>query len=363
MPVFALDARSGSTVTIAKGEVVDGDLYVAGRTVIVDGTINGDFWACGRAITVNGIVRGGVVALGEMILIRGDVGRSVRAAGRILTIGGSVDGDVVVGASRVHVTRAAGIENDLVFGARKTRVDGPVGGSISGGGGEVTLSNEVKGDVKLRVERLALLPTTDVQGDLTYTSEQEADIQSGAQIAGETTHKLPEVREKRGRPFPGVVGRVIGFLMALLAGLLVILLAPTRLKSIAETLRTRPGPSAGWGAIVLCATPVAVLIACITIVGIPVGLIALACYGIVIYLSQIPVGFLIGQWIIAYFKGVESRAMMFGALALGLVILRLLRLIPYLGFFIGLAIILFGLGAIGVSEWRRNRGIREVTPA
>jgi len=40
---------------------------------------------------------------------------------------------------------------------------------------------------------------------------------------------------------------------------------------------------------------------------------------------------------------------MVGALALGLVILRLLRLIPYLGFFIGLAVILFGLGAVVVT--------------
>jgi hypothetical protein len=41
---------------------------------------------------------------------------------------------------------------------------------------------------------------------------------------------------------------------------------------------------------------------------------------------------------------------MIGALALGLVILTLLRLIPYLGFWIGLAVVLFGLGAVLVSE-------------
>jgi hypothetical protein len=45
---------------------------------------------------------------------------------------------------------------------------------------------------------------------------------------------------------------------------------------------------------------------------------------------------------------------MVGALALGLVILSLLKLILYLGFFIGLAIILFGLGAVVVAirKWR-----------
>jgi len=98
---------------------------------------------------------------------------------------------------------------------------------------------------------------------------------------------------------------------------------------------------------------------CITIIGIPLGLIALALWGIAIYLAQIPVGLFIGRWIIGHFKEVEGKAIMIGALALGLAILRLLRLIPHLGFFIGLAIILFGLGAVIVTLRRRRAEAKE----
>jgi hypothetical protein len=118
---------------------------------------------------------------------------------------------------------------------------------------------------------------------------------------------------------------------------------------MADTLRNKPWWSLGWGAIILFATPLAALIVCITIVGIPLGLIALALYGIAIYLSQIPVALFIGRWIIGYFAKADSRAVMVGALALGLAILCLLRMIPYAGFFIGLAAVLFGLGAALVS--------------
>ena len=45
--VLAFDARSGMDVTVASGEVVDDDLYVAAETIIIDGTINGDLWAAG----------------------------------------------------------------------------------------------------------------------------------------------------------------------------------------------------------------------------------------------------------------------------------------------------------------------------
>ena len=368
VPALAFDARSGATVTVASGETVDDDLYVGANTVIIDGTINGDLWAAGNTITINGIVNGSVMAVGRTVNINGDVGHAVRAAGETIIINSDISGDVMVGCSQASIPSTAKIGRDLLFGAGAVCIDGFVEGDIKGSAGEVTLSNGVKGNVELKVEGLTILPTADIQGNLTYTSEEEADIQSGAQIVGGITHKLPEVKEERAKAFPfalfsGILGKTIGFLMALIAGLVLILLAPRRLTSIAESIRTRPGPSAGWGAIILFLTPIAAIIVCITIIGIPVGLIALALWGIAIYLAQIPVGLFIGRWIIGHFRGVEGKTIMVGALALGLVIIKLLRLIPYLGFFIGLAIILFGLGAVVVSERRRRAEARAMTSA
>ena len=364
VPVLAFDARSGATVTVASGETVDDDLYVGANTVIIDGTINGDLWAAGSTITVNGVVNGSVMAAGRTVNINGDVGHAVRAGGETIIINGDVSGDVMVAGGDVNIASTARVGGDLLFGAGIARIDGLVMGDIKGGGSEVTISNGVKGNIALKVESLTILPTANIQGDLTYTCEEEADIQSGAQIGGMTTHNLPEVKEKRAKPFPfvlfsGIGGKVTGFIMALIAGLVIILLAPRRLTSIAESIRSRPGASAGWGALILFVTPIAAIIVCITIIGIPVGLIALALWGIAIYLAQIPVGLFIGRWIIGRFRGVEGKAIMVGALALGLVILKLLRLIPYLGFFIGLAVILFGLGAVVVSERGRRARARE----
>ncbi len=110
--------------------------------------------------------------------------------------------------------------------------------------------------------------------------------------------------------------------------------------------------SGGWGAIILFATPVAVIVTLITVVGVPVGLIGLILYGIGIYLSQIAVGLFIGYWIIGYFRKVETRGILVGALALGFTVLTLLKLIPYVGFPLWLATVLFGLGALLVSERR-----------
>ena len=357
--VLAFDARAGDTITVASGEVVDDDLYVGAETVIIDGTINGDLWAAGSKIIVNGIVTGSVMAVGQTIDISGDVGHAVRVAGATINIRGNVDGDLMVAGGEVNIASTAEIKGDLLLGAGNVRIDGLIEGDIKGGGGEVTISNGVEGDIELKVESLTILSTADIGGDLSYTSEDKADIRSGAQIGGVTTHKLPSVKEEPSIPFPfalfsGIVGKIIGFLMALIAGLVIILIAPRRLTSIAEAIRSRPGPSAGWGAMILFLTPIAAIIVCLTIVGIPVGLIALALWGIAIYLAQIPVGLLIGRLILGRFRAVEGKAITVGALALGLLILKLLGLIPYAGFVIGLATAIFGLGA-GVALIRMRR--------
>ena len=365
VPILAAELCSGDTVTIASEEVVDEDLYITGGNIIVDGTINGDLIVMGGTIAVNGTVNGDLVAAGGRIVvngtvldsimvaggtveINGEVTRTVRAAGGTLNISGNVGGDLVVAGGEVNVARTATIGGDLVFGAGTIRIDSLINGDIKGGGGEVTLTNGVGGDIELGVDQLIIASTANIQGNLTYVSKNEANIQSGAQIGGITTRKVPEVREPV-VPKPGIWVKVIAFLMTLLAGIVIIVITPKRAAAVATSIRHKPWLSLGWGAIILFATPIAAIITFITVIGAPVGLIGLTLYGIAIYLSQIAIGLFIGYWIIGSFSKVESRGVLIGALALGFAILTLLKLIPYVGFVMWLATALFGIGAMALS--------------
>ncbi len=358
-PVLAADLRSGDTIAVASGEVVDDDLYVAGETIVIDGTVNGDLWALGSTITVNGEIKGSIVAIGQTINVNGNVGHAVRLAGQSINISGNVSGDLIVFGSEANIASKVKIGGDMLFSAGNVRLNGPVDKDVKGSGSEVIVANVVGGDVELKVKNLTLTSSANVQGNLTYTSENEADIQSGAKVEGKTTHNMPEV--KKPAPFSGIVGKLIGFLMALVTGLIIILIIPGRSASVADSIRNKPWTSLGWGAVILFATPIAAIVVCITVIGIPVGLIALALYAIAIYISQVFVGLFIGRWIIGRFREVESRAIMVGALALGLIIITLLGLIPYLGFWIGLAVALFGLGAMLVSETTLRNESRQLS--
>lgn len=358
--VLAFDARSDDTVHITDGEVINDDLYTGANIITIDGTINGDVWAAARIISIGGLVDDSVMAIAQTINISGDIGHAVRVVGETVNISGNIAGDLFVAGNKITIADNVHIKGDLLFSAGAIHINGIVDGDIKGGGGEITIGGKVGGDINLEVSELTILSTADINGSLTYIGEDRAVIQTGAQINGITTHKLPEAKEDQSETFllalfSSIKTKFIGLLMALLAGLLIILIAPKRLASLAESISSRPGPSAGWGALMLFVTPIAAVVICITIVGLPVGLIALALWGIAIYLAQIPVGLFLGQWIISHFRDIEdTRGIMIGALAIGLIILKLLSLIPYLGFFIGLAVILFGLGSV-IAAIRRQK--------
>jgi cytoskeletal protein CcmA (bactofilin family) len=344
-----MDGRTGENVTIGSGEVVNGDLYAFGNNISIDGIVNGDIFAAGKTITINGIVNGGITVVGQIITVNGAVAHGARLAGQTINFSGSVDRDLVIAGSDANISGKAKVGDDLLLAAGTARVDGHVGGDIKGGAGEVSITDGVGGNVKINVNRLNIAPIANIKGDLTYISENEATIQSGAQIGGKVIHKLPEA-EKPAQPaiLKDLTGKALGFLMIFLIGLIIVLAAPKKLTSLTDVIRAYPWQSLGWGAVILFAIPLAAIFVCFTVIGIPLALITLLLYGIVIYLSQIPVALLIGLLIIKRSTQVESKGILIGALAVGLAILVVLRWLPFIGFLFGLVAVLFGLGTLVV---------------
>jgi len=186
-----------------------------------------------------------------------------------------------------------------------------------------------------------------VKGTVTYTERTETD--QGPRPGKEWRALGPLAF------FAGLTWKVIAYLMAFLTGLILILLAPWRMAGAATSIRTDTGPVAGYGAIALFVTPIAALVVCLTVIGLPLGIITLLLWGILLYLSQIPVSLFIGHAILGRNKPLESKGYMIGCLALGLLLLTLARAIPFVGFLVSLASGLFGLGAFVVTERRLRR--------
>jgi hypothetical protein len=123
-----------------------------------------------------------------------------------------------------------------------------------------------------------------------------------------------------------------------------------------DVVRTtnRAWSSCGIGMLVLPGVVLAAVLACVTIVGLAVGVVTLLLYLIAIFSAQIFVGAWIGDKILG--DGLSTGAML-GRMAIGLLIIDLLRLIPWVGGFVGYVVIIWGLGAISITIYRRLRPV------
>ena len=345
LPVAAADLRTGPDVTVAKGETIEGDLYVAGSTIVIEGTVNGDVFAAGQSIIISGTVKGGVTAAAQVLTLTGTVGNGARLAGQTITVGGSIGRDLLIAGSEITSTAVVG--GDALLVGSVLKLDGRVGRDAKLTGSDIHLGAQVARDVEATAPAVALTGTAAIQGNFTYTSDNHVVTDPGAKVVGTTVRNLPEsskasyVSKLAGQ----VGGKAVGFLMLFLIGLAFVLLAPRKMDQLGDVMKRQPGRSAAWGALALVVTPFAAVVLMVTVIGLAAGLIGLALWGMAIYLAQIPVGLLIGRLVLRRSGVQRPKRAMLGALALGLAVLAVVSLIPVAGFIIGVAAVLFGMGS------------------
>ncbi len=363
--VFAQNSnKQPKTVVLGKDEIVNKDYFAAGDSVTLSGTVNGDAYLAGGNVIVEGTINGDLLVAGGMVEIRGKVSDDVRVAGGQIVISAKIGKNLTVAGGTVNLTDSAKINGSLAAGTGKISVFSPVGKDLNIGGGQVILGNTIGGDVRAGVGQLTLTPNAKVSGDLTYWSDAQAQIQSGAQVLGQTTHNLPPAKtSKEVRParilgiFTGasLALKVASFLWALVIGLLLLKFFPVYTHRTVGVMIKKPWACLGLGLSVLILTPIIFLILLITVLGIPIALILLVTFLIIVYLVKIFVSILVGQKILRNFG---AKAGSNWALLLGLVIYGIVTLIPIIGPVVSLLVVIFGLGAVFLEERDFYRQLR-----
>ena len=129
-PAAAGEFRSEQSVTVAEGESIDDDLYVAAGIVNIDGTVNGDATIAGGTVTVSGTVTGSLNVGGGTVDVTGDVTGAVRVSAGTVRIAGSVGRDVVAFGGNVTIESSAEVAGDVAGGVGMLAIDGAIGGDV-----------------------------------------------------------------------------------------------------------------------------------------------------------------------------------------------------------------------------------------
>jgi cytoskeletal protein CcmA (bactofilin family) len=359
VPGSALAAvfRSGDVVQVGPQEVIEEDLYAFGRVVNIQGTVRGDLITAGQQVDISGTVEGDVMSAASRNQISSPVRGSLRAAGGELIVSGSVGEDAVLAAGNLRVTDKARVGRDLYLASGNALVVAPVEGELRAAAETLTLSSPVGQDVHAEVDTLRLTEGARIGGNLSYRSDKDAQLASGAVVTG-NVERLPP-RQPEGRAPLLAVAFWARWLVGLFGlGLLLVLFLPDFARRSTAMLRQRPLPSLGWGAALFMGIPIVaifVFMVGLLIGGWWIGLFILGLYALAIALSIPVVGMLLGRWLLERFH--RTGAHLVVALLVGLVLLSLARLVPVVGGLVLLATVLFGLGALLLAMMGRRQPV------
>lgn len=339
-------------VTVEKDEVVKNDLIAAGSTVKIEGKVEGDLIAFCRNLTVDGHVTGDVIAFAQIVRINGTVDGNVRSFSNFVSFAGMVGKNVTSFSENFELASKKEIGGSLTLFAAHASQDGRVGRDlISFAAADHQLDGFVGGSALMRTDKLTIGPSAEVQGRVQVKTTHEPSISDKAKFgAGK-----PEITIEKRRPNytkPSYYWhQTLRWGVAFMLGLVVALLMPGFLR---DTVREgeRYGLSLGAGVLALVVTPVAAVIACITIVGLALGIVSMLAWITVIYASQVFVGAFLGHKILG---PSETTGALVGRLAVGLLVVRVAGMLPYAGPLAWLIVIVFGLGLVTLAIVKRLR--------
>jgi len=311
------------TVTVAKTEVVNDDLFIGAESVVIDGTVNGDVFIGAQTVKITGIVNGNLHVGANSIDISGKVLGNVYAGGQnILLSGANIKGSLLAGGASINSDNLS-----------------VIGGSVIAGGGSILIDSKI--------------------GRSLYAGTKNLTVGDNAKIAGsiyKSEIKTPQRNIEIEKKVPGILhgfkiaSTIISFFGAFIIGFLFFKFFPNSFSKSSKIVSGSFWKSVGIGFLVSMAFIPGVIVLFITVVGIPVAGIMILMFILYSYLAKIVVGSALGEWISKKFKWQMS---FYGTFALGLFAVYLLKMIPVVGFFSGFIVCCAGLGALTLAIWKK----------
>ncbi len=352
--------KKAKRVVLAANEVHEGWYFAAGDQVVIEGTINGDAYVAGGIVEVEGTVNGDLLVAGGMVTVGGTVTDDIRAAGGTVRFSGKVGKNISVAGGSVIVAKSAHVSGNLLAACGNLEITGAIDKEARVASGDAGISGTIKGNVDFAGDYLSVPQGANLGGNLNARVTEKQNVK----IAEGTVHGKVDVSLEEMRHAARILGysawrfwfKIVWACSLILAGLIAVFLFPTQIKKIGSTITQRLGETSIWGILGIIVIPIVSVVLCVTIIGIPVGVFALTIFLWMLYLSQLSLGVVLADRLFVLER--KTGWNLFGAIAVGVILMQALTFIPYLGFLVNLAAVILGVGAILLIVREETRHFR-----
>ena len=347
-PASAAEFRKNDTVTVGKEETVKGDLYAMGDHVRIEGTVDGDLFGFGEQVEISGHVTGDLICFCQSLRISGQIDGNLRSMANNITLTGTIDRSATTFTELLTIEPNGKIGRNLTSFTKSLTLDGNLGRDLLTMIGKGTINGTIGGSLNAKGENLTINSSASIGGPAKFEGDNPANVSSEAKLASPLAYtKMEHKSHQRGPSFS--VWTIIWAAAYVLFGLVLLSLLPSFSREASSNVEN-VGASFGLGVLVLFAVPIAAVIACVTVVGLFVGLATLFLWYGALYFAQIIVGATVGQWILGR---VSDTWALIGRMVVGIILLRVAMAVPFLGIWIKFAVIVWGMGALSLAVYRR----------
>jgi len=339
--------NQGDTIEVGRDETIKGDLFAHGHHVKIEGTVDGDVYVLCQSAEVQGHVTGDVIAFTQILRVSGKVDGNVRSFTNTVLVSGNVAKNMLSLGETVTVDPVGKVGGSVTALLSSLTIDGTVGRDVLGFVAETTVAGNIGGGLQAQGNTLRFNSGAQVGGPVKFKGNKPPEVSSGAKLAVPVVFTQEE-HHSRYQDSGFYIWRVIWIAAYVLFGLVLFVLLPNFTRATVDSAE-RYGASFGLGILVLFGVPIAAVIACITVVGLLIGISAFILWIAAMWSAQIVVGTIVGQWLMGRTR---ETWQLIGRMLVGVILLCVVEMIPFVGGWIRFAVLLWGVGAISLAIYR-----------
>lgn len=323
----------------------NGDVYERGSSLLLNGSINGNSFLFGTKVTISGHVSGDLFVLAESLVVEDSavISGNLFAIAQQITINGSIN-DVYVLSREFTLSKNAFIARDLKLYSSNSSFEGKVGRDLY-----------IAGSFSFADKSQNL-----VGRDFYYSAQEELEIPDGIIVGNinfsKITHEEPTTTEL-------VQKYITSFIALLLYAVVVIALAtfitPGFAKKATYSMSKKSFITATIGIISFLIIPFLSIFLLITGFLTYVGLALLIVYLLIISITISILGMAIGNYFANKLKNKTKGKFILLSIA-SVAVLWLLQQIPYIGGYVSIFTVVFGLGIFVFSLFVKKETLEKV---
>jgi len=368
--------KSGETVTI--DEEFHHNLYLAGGTIDVKAKVFGDLISAGGEITIRERIDEDVIIVGGTVKILSPIGDDLRIVGGKVTIENVVGGDLIVAGGEVIISKEAVIEGSLLGYAGDITLAGTAAGQVriraeqfqfsglakdkfSAKSEYMMINGTIEGLAELSSPNMQLGENTKLYANVEYWNNNNPISFDNALMGGATASINPNLKIPESESLSKYVGVgfvlffLYRFLLAIIMIGLLIWLFHNFFSNLEEEISKNNLSHLGLGLLYVIGIPVAAIIICLTIIGIPLGVLAMIAYTTSLSLSNILAAIMTTYRINNHYKISMNKIKIFGVSALAYTSIRLVTMVTFFGNFISLLITMLVFGVLISYFWKKRQ--------